>query len=227
MKKKSIFNWALLVCVLGLALVCFMSIYNDIAFDNEKKAREALVISKLMQVRDAQEKFRLSHGGQFCSDIDSLIDWVKNEKAVDKVVKEGDLTDEQLEAGMTEKEAVAQGLIKRDTVYVAAYELLGITCPDSLKLIPVGKEGAVIEMATDSRYNTKSQEYDNLCEIRARLDDYMDGTDAKQIKGLKNTLKERGKNRVEFSDPEGETEWYGLRIGDLEDPNNKLAGNWE
>jgi hypothetical protein len=24
-----------------------------------------------------------------------------------------------------------------------------------------------------------------------------------------------------------EGEWYGLRMGDLEDTNNKMAGNWE
>ncbi|MDO4822940.1 MAG: hypothetical protein Q4A08_02060 [Bacteroidales bacterium] len=229
MSKKSIFNWALFVCILGLAVVCFLSIYNDIAFDEAKKEREAIVIERLMKLRDAEEKFKASHSGLYCGDIDSLVDWVRDSMAVDKVIKEGELTDDQLEAGLTEQMAVAQGLIKRDTVWVKASEILGVSSADSLKLIPIGKPGGVFEIRKDLKYNTKSQEWDQLCEIRASLDDYMDGMDAKHIKSLKSDLDKRNKSKSAWT-TEGEDEdlmWYGLRIGDLKDAGNKMAGNWE
>lgn len=238
MNKKSIFNWALFVCVLGLALVCFLSIYNDIAFDSAKSEREKAVIVRLMQIRDAEDKFKASHSGQFCGDIDSLINWVRDSMAVEKVIKEGELSDDQLEAGLTEAEAVAQGLIRRDTVWVKASEMLGIACADSMKICPVGKEGGQIVVRKDLKYNTKSQEWDQLCEIRANLDDYMDGLDEKKIKNLKSELDKRGKGRdmwVANKMPDGSTnwqldeenQWFGLRMGDLDDANNKMAGNWE
>ena len=58
----------------------------------------------------------------------------------------------------------------------------------------------------------------------------MDGMSEKKIKNVKSDLKTRHRNRAELmldNEDQTEGEWYGLRIGDLEDPNNKMAGNWE
>lgn len=248
--KKSVINTILAVCACGLVAACFYSIYSDIAFDNEKTAREKIVIARLMDIRDAEEQYKMTFG-EYCGTIDSLIDFVKNGKTVDKIIKEGELTDDQLEAGMTEKEAVAKGLIKRDTVWVTASEKLGIANPDSMKYVPVGKKAdgsftivqstydpslrdtvyqGIIELRKKAQFNLKSNEFDMLVEFRARLDDYMDGMSEKKIKNLKGDLKKRHKNRAELlldNEDQTEGEWYGLRIGDLEDTNNKMAGNWE
>lgn len=248
--KKSIVNSLLAVCTIGLTVACFYSIYNDIAFDEEKEAREKLVIARLMNIRDAEEQYKLTFG-EYCGTIDSLIDFVKNGKTVDKIIKEGELTDDQLEAGMTEREAVAQGIIKRDTIWISAGEKLGIKNPDSLKFVPVGREAngeytvvhstfdpslydtiyqGLIELRKTATYNIRTNEFDMLVEFRARLDDYMDGMNVKKIKNLKSDLKKRRKNRAELmldNEDHTEGEWYGLRMGDLEDTNNKMAGNWE
>ena len=248
--KKSIVNGLLVLCTLGLVVACFYSIYNDIAFDEEKAAREKLVIARLMQIRDAEEQYKMTFG-EYCGTIDSIIDYVKNGKTVDKIIKEGELTDDQLEAGMTEREAVAKGIIKRDTIWMTAAEKLGIKNPDSLKFVPVGRKAdgtftvvhssfdpsvydtiyqGVIELRKKATFNMKSNEFDMLVEFRARLDDYMDGMSEKKIKNLKADLKKRHKNRAELmldNEDQTEGEWYGLRIGDLEDTNNKMAGNWE
>jgi hypothetical protein len=88
----------------------------------------------------------------------------------------------------------------------------------------------IIELRKKAAFNMKSNEFDMLVEFRARLDDYMDGMSEKKIKNLKSDLKKRHKNRAELMlDNEDHTEggWYGLRIGDLDDANNKMAGNWE
>jgi len=171
----------------------------------------------------------MSHS-EYCGDIDSLIDFIKNERAVDHIVKEGELTDDQLESGLTEKEAVRRGLIKRDTVWVSAAEILGIKNPDSLKYIPVGNTDGKIQMRKKAAFNLKSNEFDILMEVRASLDDYLAGMDAKKIKNLKADLKKSSKNKADLFEDNADDdkgEWYGLRIGDLNDPSNKNAGNWE
>lgn len=248
--KKSVINGLLVVCALGLVAACFYSIYSDIAFDEEKAAREKIVIARLMDIRNAEEQYKMTFG-EYCGTIDSLIDFVKNGKTVDKIIKDGELTDDQLEAGMTEREAVAKGLIKRDTVWMTAAEKLGISNPDSMKYVPIGRPAngtftvvrstfdpsvydtiyqGIIELRKKAQFNMKSNEFDMLVEFRARLDDYMDGMSEKKIKNLKADLKKRHRNRAELMlDNEDQTdgEWYGLRIGDLEDTNNKMAGNWE
>lgn len=226
---KKVINILLGICVLGLVYACFWSIYSDIHFDSVKSEREKLVQARLWEIRSAQEQFKMAKGS-YCGTLDSLIDFVENEKAVDRIVKEGELTDDQLESGMTEREAVRLGIIKRDTVWVSAAEKLGIHNADSLKYVPVGKEGALIEMKKKETFNTRSNEFEILVEFRARLDDYMYGVDDKRVKNLKSELKKLNKNKAELSEDFGDDEkgtWYGLRVGDLGDPNNKMAGNWE
>ena len=248
--KKSVINGLLVVCTLGLVVACFMSIYSDIAFDEEKEAREKVVIARLMDIRNAEEQYKMTFG-EYCGTIDSLIDFVKYGKTVDKIIKEGELTDDQLESGMTEREAVAKGIIKRDTVWITAAEKLGISNPDSMKYVPIGRKAdgsfdvklskfdpsardtvyqGIIELRKKAQFNMKSNEFDMLVEFRARLEDYIDGMSEKKIKNMKADLKKRHKNRAELmldNEDQTEGEWYGLRIGDLEDTNNKMAGNWE
>lgn len=42
--KKIYVNLLLACCTVGLAVACYMSIYSDIAFDEEKAAREKLLL---------------------------------------------------------------------------------------------------------------------------------------------------------------------------------------
>lgn len=228
--KKITVNLILLVCTLLLAYSCYRSIYSDIEFDKLKAERENVVKAQLMKIREAEEKFKISNKGEYCGSIDSLIDFIKNGRAVDKIIKEGELTDDQLESGLTEAQAVRQGIIKRDTVWVSTAEILGISNADSLKYVPVGKEGATIQLRKKAAFNLKSNEFDMLVEVRASLDDYLDGLDAKKLKNLKAALKKSGKNRADlFEDNADDLDgnWYGLRIGDLNDATNKMSGNWE
>jgi hypothetical protein len=249
--NKIAINSILAVLTIGLCYACYVSIYSNIAFDEEKAAREKLVIERLMQIRDAEEQYKMTFG-YYCGTIDSLIDFVKSGKTVDKIIKEGELTDDQLEAGLTEREAVRQGLIKRDTVWITAAEKLGIPNPDSMKYVPIGKVAdgtfmtvkamydnehpidtvyqGIIQLRKKDQFNMKSNEFDMLVEFRARVEDYMDGMNEKKVKSVKADLKKRHRNRAELmldNEDQTEGEWYGLRIGDLEDTNNKMAGNWE
>ncbi len=227
--KKKVINSLLAVCALGLVGACFMSIYEDISFDEQKSEREKAVIARLLQIRDAEEEYRKSHGGEFCGTIDSLVDFVKNGRAIVKI-DEDVWTDDLAMGYATKADAIAAGVFHSDTVWQSAAEKLGITNADSLKLVPVGKTGAEFQLRKTEAYNLKSNEFDKVCEVRASLDDYLDGLNAKKVRQLKQDLKKRGRNRADlFEDNTDDTEgnWYGLRIGDLKDPQNKMAGNWE
>lgn len=227
--KKTIVNVLLIVCALGLVGACFMSIYADISFDEDKAAREKQVITRLLQIREAEDEFRKAHSGEFCGTIDSLVDFVKNGRAVVKI-DEDVWTDDLAMSYETKSDAVKAGAFRSDTVWQSAAEKLGIANPDSLKYIPVGRPGATFQLRKHEAFNLKSNEFDKVCEVRASLDDYLDGLPAKKIKNLKSELKKRSKNRADlFLDNADHTEgeWYGLRIGDLEDPQNKMSGNWE
>lgn len=69
-----------------------------------------------------QDAFKSIHG-TYTSSFDSLINFVKYDSL--KTVRSiGELTDDQLEEGMTEQDALKKGLIIRDTMRVSALEQL-------------------------------------------------------------------------------------------------------
>lgn len=241
----------LLLCTLGLGYACYNSIYSDIAFSEERAAREKLVIARLTQIRDAEEAYKKTYG-DYVGTMDSLIDFIKNGRAVKDIKKDGVFTDELSEKFQgDENAAIRAGAIKVDTIWMSTAEMLGITNPDSLKYVPVGRPAdgtkvtvastfdpsqtvevyqGIIQLRKKAEFNLKQNQFDMLVEFRANMDDYLDGMDAKKIKNLKADLKKLGRNRAELmldNEDDTEGEWFGLRMGDLKDPGNKMAGNWE
>jgi hypothetical protein len=158
---KKIIICLLILAAFGLVGACYMSIYTDIAFDKDKSEREKVVIARLMQIRDAEEEFRKGHYGEFCGTIDSLIDFVKEGKAVVKI-DEDVWTDELAESFESKRAAIDAGKFRSDTVWQSAAEKLGITCPDSLKYVPIGKAGAVFQLRKHEAFNLKSNAFDKV-----------------------------------------------------------------
>ena len=103
---KTVINIVLAACVAGLIYVCYGSIMGPIHFEKVRKSREREIITRLIDIRKAQLEYRGLHGGVYTASFDTLIDFVKNGK-LPFVMKEGALSDAQLEAGMTEKKAMA------------------------------------------------------------------------------------------------------------------------
>ena len=130
----------LVAAVVVLAYMCYKSITGPIEFNTEKELRDKAIIARLIDIRKAQIEYKnvyKTHAGNF----DDLGKFLKTAK-LPLVIKEGVLTDEQLEKGMTEKKAVAliekakktgnwsevekEGLkgFKRDTAWVLAKDTL-------------------------------------------------------------------------------------------------------
>ena len=227
---KTVINIVLGLCALALVYVCYGSIMGPINFDNTKKAREKEVIARLIDIRKAQVEYRNTHEGKYTASFDTLIDFVKTAK-LPFVKKEGALSDEQLEKGMTEKKAMKiiekakktgnwkevekEGLMnfKRDTMWVSVLDTIfpkGFNA-DSLRYVPFGN-GKQFEMAS-RQDTTKSGAPLNLFQAQTPYETYIGDLDKQQLLNLKDLQGKLGK-------------YCGLRVGDIEQPNNN-AGNWE
>ena len=102
---KTVFNIVLGLCVIALIYICYNSIMGPINFENAQKVREEAVKARLINIRKAQQEYKSVHRGRYADKFDVLIDFVKTQK-LPFVRKEGELTDKQLEDGMTEKKAM-------------------------------------------------------------------------------------------------------------------------
>ena len=227
---KTVINIVLAVCAAALVYVCYGSIMGPINFDNTRDAREKEVIARLIDIRKAQVEYRNTHQGVYTASFDTLIDFVKTAK-LPFVKKEGALTDEQLEKGMTEKKAMAlinkakktgnwkevekEGLMnfKRDTMWVSVLDTIfpkGFNA-DSLRYVPFSN-GVEFEMMSRSD-TTKLGAPLNLFQAQTPYESYIGDLDKQQLANLKDLRSKLGK-------------YSGLRVGDIEAPNNN-AGNWE
>ncbi len=100
---------AIVICALTIAVVvmgvfCVKSVTTPIKFENTRAEREVAVIKNLVDLRTAEVEFH-HQKGRFTADHDSLLLFLKTAPKKE-VMKEGSLTDKQLEAGLTEHKAV-------------------------------------------------------------------------------------------------------------------------
>ena len=190
----------LAVAVVLLAYMCYRSIMGPIEFKDEKDRRENLIKARLIDIRKAQIEYKNIHKV-----------FLKDEK-LPFLIKEGVLTDEQLEKGMTEKEAVKKGLIRRDTVWVTAVDTLfgkGYNV-DDLRNVP----GANVQFTMDTATLTSGSGYTvKVFQCGVLYDDYLGDLNKQEVYNLKDKASKMGK-------------YAGLRVGSVEEINNN-AGNWE
>ncbi|MBC5644305.1 hypothetical protein H8S77_15610 [Parabacteroides sp. BX2] len=200
----------LAAAVLLLVYICYRSIMTPIEFNEEKDARESLIKARLIDIRKAQIEYKnvyKTHAGSF----NDLVKFLKEDK-LPFLIKEGVLTDEQLEKGMTEKEAVKKGLIKRDTIWVLAKDTLFGTSynADDLANVP----GTSVKFSMDTATLTSGSGYTvKVFEAGVKYDDYLGDLDKQLVVNLKDKAEKLEK-------------YPGLRVGSLTEINNN-AGNWE
>lgn len=99
----------IVICALGIAAVvmcyfCVTSVTTPIKFENTRAEREVVVIKHLVDLRTAEVEYH-HQKGVFTANLDSLLIFLKTAPKKE-VMKEGSLTDKQLEAGLTENKAV-------------------------------------------------------------------------------------------------------------------------
>ena len=205
-------NILLVGAVLVLLYVCYRSIMNAQEFIDERKVREEAIQARLIDIRKAQieyKNFYGYHAGSF-EDLAKFL----NEDKLPFVIKEGSLTDEQMEKGMDEAKAVKAGLIRRDTTWILAKDTIFGTGfnPSELAIVPVKGIDAKFNMdtatiASGAGYSVK------VFEASVLYDTYLGDLDHQQLVNLKDERSKMGK-------------FLGLRVGSVTEINNN-AGNWE
>jgi len=246
---KKLVNIVLTLCVAGLAYICVGSIMGSINFGKERALREKEIIARLIDIRTAQIAFRDQNMGQYTDNFDELIEFVKND-SLPFVMKVGELTDKQLEDGLTESKATKlideARAAKRPATAKKKWKEV-----EKAGLVRLNKQGEVEEylfsrdtfwmLALDTLYpkgfNADSLRYvpfGNGAEFELRT-----GCDSSGKSGNKIYLFEAktpyrtyldGINKDELNnliDLQLELGRYpGLKVGDAEIGNNN-AGNWE
>lgn len=229
---KKVINSVLFVCVVLLAVICWRSIQDNINFDKDVAAREAQVKARLLQIKAAEEAFKQQDPeGAYCADWDVLTKFVENGR-LPVVIKEGVLSDEQLEKGLNEAKATAiinsgdakaiaeyklEGF-RRDTVWVSLKDSLykgqNLDIPN-MRYIPFS-EGDTFEIIACPN-TTKSGSIIQVMECNAPVASYL-----KNMGKLGDRLI---KNRSVAAEERGA--YAGLKIGEAGNGWNNNAGNWE
>jgi hypothetical protein len=101
---KTTFRILLALAICFLAYICVDSVVTPIQFEETRVSREEAVVKNLIHIRTAEVEYKNQHG-RFMADPDSLILFLRTVPKKE-VMKEGSLTDKQLEAGLTEHKAV-------------------------------------------------------------------------------------------------------------------------
>lgn len=237
---KTLFKALLVVAVLALAYVCYARVETPIRFKNEKTQRELRIIERLKDVRTAQVAFKSSNGYHAPS-FDELTSWLKNGQ-VKTVRRQLELSEKQLEDGMTEQEALRivadakrtgdwtkakeQRLVKningttvvfsRDTVIAPA--LTTVFGDRQLDLETFGKipnTNQYFQMDTASILTgPEGHKYAiNVFEAKAPYSAYLGDLDATELNNAIDRQAKMGK-------------FPGMKVGSLNEINNN-AGNWE
>ena len=190
--------------IVGLAYFVINSISQPVRFNNEFKAREAVAIERLKDIRTLQVIYK-SKFGQFSSSMDSLIDFYHN----------GQLTIIRQVGSLDDSLAVAQKRVYRDSVKVAVRDSLfknrhGFVI-DSLRYVPFsGKKEIIVETAVRQISGIPVP----LFAASAPYIYLLKGMDEQLIINLIAERKDVFKR------------YEGVRVGSIDAPNNN-AGNWE
>lgn len=211
---KKVVQGLLILGSIVFAYLIYFTILNPIDFKTEQDLRYSACIESLKNIRKAESAYK-EVNGMFTGSWDTLAFFVKK-GTLPLVKKIGSLSDEQLEAGMTEKEAIQKGMIIRDTVWVAVLDsLFGKSYSiERMRYIPYSKN-EVFFLGTNT-ITTGSGVQVAVFEARAHNNQILSELQRKFKQEIINLNEKR---RLDGKYP-------GLKVGSLTETNNS-AGNWE
>ena len=242
---------ALTIAAIVMAVFCVQSVTTPIKFEDTRAQREVSVIKHLVDLRTAEVEYH-HQNGVFTASMDTLLMFLKNAPKKE-VLKEGSLTDKQLEAGLTElkavkilneakKKALKKGSFEdSDALYAYIWE----NDDDVKKNGLAGFRRDTIEL--NMLASLYKGEYDEntinaIVEIPFSNGKHFEvevNNDYKTSQGIRVPLFEarapfesylsdlNEQELVNLIDRETKLDHYaGLKVGDIYAPNNN-AGNWE
>ncbi len=207
---KKVLQVVILLVIILLGYLIYESIMEPIRFQEQYEKRATAVVKRLKLIREAQVAYK-SINDHYTGSFDTLINFVKTDSF--KIVKmEGVLSDSLLNEGMTEKEAIKLGIIKRDTIRLSvADSIMGNLSPDSIEYVPY-TDGQKFKLGASS-ITTSSGLVIPVFEASVLNRVYLKGLDNQERINLDDKANKLGR-------------FPGLKVGSLEEANNN-AGNWE
>ena len=234
---KVVMRVLLAIAIVLLAYISWKSIQGPIDFIAESERRDRAVIQRLVDIRTAQVALR-SQTGSYTASFDTLINFVRDGQ-IATVARTGELTESQLESGMTEERAMqiintgneaeirSAGLwddainapqLVRDSLFTNAAQVLYPNrpnfSPDSLQYVPFAPSGTTFEMGVDSLITASGYPI-QVFEAKAPFTSYLSDLDERQLAQKIQEVLDRPGDR-----------YPGMQVGSLEVANNN-AGNWE
>ena len=232
---KVVMRVLLALGIVLLAYISWRSIQGPIDFNAEVARRDQAVIQRLVDIRTAQIAFRAQTVPIRPVSIHSS---VLSKRKIATLVKSGDLSEAQLEDGMTEEKAMkiirtgdekaikAAGLwdesknapqLVRDSIFTPAVEVLYPNRTsfniDDLRYVPFAN-GAQFEMGVGSLVTASGYPI-QVFEAKVPYSVYLADLDQKLLNQKIQEVLDRPGNK-----------YPGMQVGSLEVANNN-AGNWE
>lgn len=209
---KTALQIALVALIIIFSYILYSGIERPIEFEKEKKERYEATIARLKDIRKAELAYK-DVNGKFTGSWDTLISFVKTGK-IPLVRKIGMLTDSMIEAGWTEKMALKEGKIIRDTIRVSVLDtIFGKDYNiDEIKFVPVKDTVAQFHLGA-TFITTGSGIKVPVFEAKAHNNTILCKLDRQQVVNLNESKRTNNK-------------YPGLKVGSLEETNNN-AGNWE
>ena len=189
----------LAILAVVITYLIYSGIMKPIDFQKEKDIRYGKVIERLKDIRTAEVAYKSVYQ-KFTSSFDTLIQFVKYD-SFPVEFKEGSLDDSI---------AVAKGLIRRDTIYIAVRDSIfpeGYHI-DSLRYVPFTK-GVEFGLQAGS-IMTGSKLTVQVFEATALNFDILNGMNRQLVINLNDVA----------------ADFKGLKVGSMKEANNN-AGNWE
>lgn len=209
---KTVLQIALVAIIIIFSYILYSGIERPIEFEKVKKERYEATIARLKDIRKAELAYK-DVNGKFTGSWDTLISFVKTGK-LPLVRKIGMLTDSMIEAGWTEKRALKEGKIIRDTIRVSVLDtIFGKDYKiDEIKFVPV--KDTVAQFHLGATYITTGSGIKvPVFEAKAHNNTILCKLDRQQVINLNEAKRTNDK-------------YPGLKVGSLEETNNN-AGNWE
>ena len=205
-KLKVVVNLVLWIIIFVLGYLTYMSIYGEIKFNQLKEKRYAIVIDRLIDIRDAELAYKQVNG-KFTDNFDELVKFIDNGKFTitqrrDSTVKDAALT-KQFGVDMFKdiviidtlgKKSVKDSLFGADTRY------------KNMMNVPIGEPGA--------KFQLKAGMLDDIAVFEASVDKSIILNDQDK------NLVEKEKQVVSVDGVNGPT----LTVGSMEEI--KTTGNW-
>lgn len=239
------------IAAVVMAYFCVMSVVTPITFENTRTEREVAVVQNLINLRTAELEFNREHG-RFTADLDSLVLFLKTTPKKE-VLKEGSLTDKQLEAGLNEHKAVkimetAKAKALKKQTFESDEALYAYIWENDKEVINNGLAGFRRDTIEKNMIETlfkgalTAENVDQIIYIpytdKQRFELEVNN-EYKTSQGISVPLFEarapfstylgdlNEQELVNLIDKEQELDHYaGLKVGSIDAPNNN-AGNWE